>query len=59
MSGKGLAWLGLGMTLIGGAASLVSDWVDDKQIDQRIDDRFDELFEERMSALNSNNEIES
>ena len=42
--------IGIGASIVGAGATLVSNWVESKKLDQRIDQRIDE----RLSELQNN-----
>lgn len=51
INGKWIKVIGLAASVIGGLATLASDWSNKKQEEERIDRRCNEIFDERFAQI--------
>lgn len=43
--------IGFGAALIGFAATLISNWVDEQKMDEKIDERVNEILDKRVNEI--------
>lgn len=53
MNGKLIKIIGLGATIVGMAATLVSEWVADKKLDDKINTKLLEALAEKSTEIES------